>query len=115
MKKLVVFFICCSLTYSCKRGNISSKNYPSGTQQISGVLHYDNFPDGWGLYYATARENLIFKNEFSSPDDQYQHLKPYVGLNTRLYFEDKGDTSCLHGIGPVCGIRVVEVVDLIKE
>jgi hypothetical protein len=115
MKKLLIFFIACSLTFSCKKGQITSKNYSSETQKISGVLHYDNFSDGWGLYYATAHENLIFKNEFSSSDLQYQHFKSYVAVNTQLYFEDKGDTSCLYGIGPVCGIRVVEVVDLIKE
>jgi hypothetical protein len=115
MKKGLIFFMFCSLAFSCKKGNTPSRSYPSETEQISGMLHYDNFPDGWGLYYATAHENLIFKDEFSSPDAQYQHFKPYVGVHTRLYFEDKGDTSCLYGIGPVCGIRVVEVVDLIKE
>ncbi len=79
MKKLLIFFISCSILFSCKKGSIPSKNYPSGTEQISGILQYDNFPDGWGLYYATAHENLIFKNEFSSPDAQYQHFKQYVG------------------------------------
>ena len=115
MKKLLVSLILCSVLFSCKKGNIPAKNYPGGTQQISGMLHYDNFPDGWGLYYATAHENLIFKNEFSSTDAQYQHFKQYVNVNTRLYFVDKGDTSCLYGIGPVCGIRVVEVIDLKNE
>jgi hypothetical protein len=115
MKKLLIFFIACPVLFSCKKGNTSSKNYPSGTEQITGTLHYDNFPDGWGLYYATAHENLILKNEFSSPDAQYQHFKQYAGVNTRLYFTDQGDTSCLYGIGPVCGIRVVEVVDLKNE
>ena len=115
MKKLLIFFIVYPVLFSCKKGNTSSQNYPSGTEQITGILHYNNFPDGWGLYYATALENLIFKNKYSSPDAQYQHFKQYVGVNTRLYFTDQGDTSCFYGIGPVCGIRVVEVVDLKNE
>ena len=115
MKKLLIFFIVCPILFSCKKGNKPSKNYPSGTEQISGILKYDNFPDGWGLYYKTDHENLIFKNEFSTADAQYQYFKQYVGVNTRLYFADTGDTACLYGIGPVCGIRVVEVIDLKKE
>jgi hypothetical protein len=115
MIKLPVFFILCFLLFSCRKNYTPSKNYPVGTQQISGILHYDHFPDGWGLYYATAHENLILKNSSSSPDVQYQHLKQYVNVNTRLYFIDKGDTSCLYGIGPVCGIRVVEVIEFKNE
>jgi len=115
MKKLFFFFVGCSILFSCRKGDLSPKSYPSETEQISGTLHYDNFPDGWGLYYATAHENLIFKNEFASTDAQYQHFKKYVNVATRLYYVDKGDTSCLYGIGPVCGIRMVEVINLINE
>ena len=92
---------------------------PMGTEPntgTKGILHYDNFPDGWGLYYATdSGENLILKNSFSSDSAQYEHYKQYVNLHTRLNYLYHGETGCLYGIGPVCGVRVVEVISMNKQ
>jgi hypothetical protein len=113
MKKILLYFIICTALFSCRKNCI-----PKGTETnlgTKGVLHYDNFPDGWGLYYATdSGENLILKNIYSSDSDQYQHYKQFVNQHTRLNYLYHGETGCLMGIGPVCGIRVVEVVSFTK-
>jgi hypothetical protein len=118
MKKLLLIPICCLFILGCqKNGSLSKKsNLPPGTRQAFGVLHYDNFPDGWGLYYATdSSENIILKNRFSSLSDQYRHFKEFVNLHTRLRYLDSGETGCLMGIGPSCGHRVVDVIDFTKQ
>ena len=99
----------------CKKNNSlpGEGSIPAGTLQTFGVLRYDNFPDGWGLYYATdSSEYIILKNSFSNDSAQYRHYKEFVNLHTRLRYLDHGETGCLMGIGPSCGHRVVEVVDL---
>jgi hypothetical protein len=106
MKKfflLIIFFI---IVFSCKKNS----DPPAGTLQTTGVLHYDNFPDGWGLYYLTdSSEFLILKDIFPSESVQFQHYKNFVNLHSRLFFKDNGEKGCLYGFGPSCGHRVVEV------
>lgn len=34
------------------------KTPPEGTKKTNGILHYDNFPDGLGLYYASEGYRL---------------------------------------------------------
>ena len=118
MKNAIIFAILCISLFGCKKKGSPTKdgNLPSGTLQTFGVLRYDNFPDGWGLYYATdSSEYIILKNSFSNNSAQYQHYKEFVNLHTRLRYLDHGETGCLIGIGPSCGHRVVEVVDLTKQ
>jgi len=114
MKKILLFIIFATVVLACHKNCMHPDSTPPpGTKQITGSLHYDNFPDGWGLYYATdSNENLIFKNMDSNAGEQYQRYKSYVGMHTVLTYTDKGDTGCLYGIVPVCGIRVVEVVNM---
>ena len=117
MKKILFFLICCAALASCrKNGCMTGPVTKTDSIHTSGVLHYDNFADGWGLYYETdSKEHLIFKNTFSSDSAQYQHFKPYVNLHTRLNYSYHGETGCLYGIGPVCGVRVVEDMSLETE
>ena len=112
MKNIFLFFIICTALFSCRK-NCSTHTEPNlGTK---GILHYDNFPDGWGLYYVTdSGENLILKNIYPSDPDQYQHYKQYVNQHTWLNYLYHGETGCLIGIGPACGFRVVEVVSFKK-
>jgi hypothetical protein len=99
-----------------KDGTIPKEDsLPAGTLQAAGVLHYDHFPDGWGLYYQTdSSEYLILKNNFSGDSAQYQHYKVFVNLHTILRYQDHGETGCLYGIGPSCGHKIVEVVSLTR-
>jgi hypothetical protein len=118
MKNMILLALICFCTQGCKKNGSLSKNtgMPSGTLQVTGVLHYDNFPDGWGLYYRTdSNENIILKNRFSNLPEQYQHYQEYVNLHTRLRYLDSGETGCLMGIGPSCGHRVVDVIDFTKQ
>lgn len=119
MKKLFIFLICCTATFSCTK-NCSPANKafdPSHAIILtSGVLHYDNFPDGWGLYYETdSSVHLIFKNNLGSDSALYNHYKAYVNQHTLLSYQNSGETGCLYGIGPVCGVTVVDVVNLVKQ
>ena len=118
MKNFLILFIC-QVAFSCH------KNYdPSGKAMdpshaiiiTTGMLHYDNFPDGWGLYYETdSSVNLIFKNNLGSDSALYNHYKAFVNQHTQLSYQNSGETGCLYGIGPVCGISVVDVIALKNE
>jgi hypothetical protein len=79
-------------------------------------LHYENFPDGWGLYYVTdSNVNLIFKNNQGNDSALYFRFQSYVGAHTQLSYQNGGETGCLYGFGAVCGIAVVDVIDLKKN
>jgi len=76
-------------------------------------MHYNNFPDGWGLYYQTDRyESLILKNNFSIAAGQYEYFKAYVDKHTEFSYFAIGETGCLQRIGPSCGHRIVDPVSL---
>jgi hypothetical protein len=110
-KNLVIILIC--VAFSCKK----DAGLPSGTLQTEGTLHNDNFPDGFGLYYRVdfTNELIIFKNKFSRDSAQLQFYMQYVNTHTRLYYLDHGDTDCVYGFAPVCGLRLIEPVRLDKE
>ncbi len=114
MKKILLLFIFFPVLFSCKK-----QITPASSQEaqaiiiVNGVLHYDNFPDGWGLYYETENNgHLILKNTFPNTDLQYEHYKSLINLPTQLSYKASGDTGCLYGIGPVCGVQIVDVVSL---
>jgi|ERR1700722_7359598 len=113
MLKNVIFILWCLAFVSCKK----SDTLPPGTLQTEGFLHNDNFPDGFGLYYRIdfTNEMILFKNKFSSDSAQLQYYLKYVNTHTRLYYQDQGDTACVYGFAPVCGLRLVEPVRLDKE
>ena len=113
MRKNIVIILFCMAFFCCKK----DASLPSGTLQTEGVLHNDNFPDGFGLYYRIdfTNEMILFKNKFSSDSAQLQYYKQYINVHTRLYYLDHGDTGCVYGIGPVCGLRLIEPVRLEKE
>ncbi len=113
MKKCYLFLICCTVIFSCQK----SANLPSGTLQTEGILHDDNFPDGFGWYYVIdyTNEMILFKNAFASDSAEHKFYQNYINVHTRLYYLDNGDSGCAYGIGPVCGLRVVETVKLEKE
>ena len=114
MKKILILFIFFPVLFSCKKGTVPASSPESQAIIIdNGVLHYDNFPDGWGLYYETENHgHLILKNTFPTTELQYEHYKPLVNLPTQLSYKATGETGCLYGIGPVCGVQIVEVVSL---
>jgi hypothetical protein len=114
MKKFLFFILASVIFFACKKDSTISKQdgYPA-IILVKGILHYDNFPDGWGLYYVTdSNENLIFKNNFPTSDAQYQYYKSYVNTPTELSYTGTGITGCLYGFGPTCGVKVVEVYGL---
>ena len=119
MKQLLLFFITCTTTFSCSKNCAPADKAidPSHATIITtGVLHYDNFPDGWGLYYKTdSNTDLIFKNNLGSDSALYNQYKSYVNQHTQLSYQNRGEKGCLYGIGPVCGVSVVYVVTLVKE
>ncbi len=114
MKKILILFLFFPLLFSCKK-----ETTPASSQEsqaiiiVNGVLHYDNFPDGWGLYYVTENHAyLILKNTFQTTELQYEHYKSLVNVPTQLSYKASGKTDCLYGIGPVCGLPVVSVVSI---
>jgi hypothetical protein len=113
VKKIYLFLICCAVIFSCKK----SDNLPDGTLQTEGILHNENYPDGFGLFYQIdfTNEMIIFKDTFASDSAQLQYYQQYINVHTRLYYLDHGDTGCLYGIGRTCPFRVVEPVRLEKE
>jgi hypothetical protein len=118
MKKFLIFFICLVAFSSHKNCDPSGKAMdPSHAIIITtGILRYDNFPDGWRLYYETGSSvYLIFKNNLGSDSALYNHYKAYVNQHTKLSYQNSGETGCVYGIGPVCGISVVDVIDLKNE
>jgi hypothetical protein len=113
VKKIYLFLICCAVIFSCKK----SDNLPDGTLQTEGILHNDNFPDGFGLYYRIdfTNELILFKNKFATDSAQLQFYQQYVNVHTRLYYLDNGDTGCVWGFARVCPFRLIEPVRLEKE
>jgi hypothetical protein len=113
LKKDLLAILCLVSCFACgKDGHL-----PSGTLQTEGTLHYDDFPDGFGLYYRVdfTNEMLLLRNSFASDSAQYEFYKKYVNEHTRLFYLDSGDTGCVYGFAPVCGLRRVEYVKLEKE
>jgi hypothetical protein len=118
MTRFLIFLVLCTVSFSCTKNTAPAKGFdPSHAITITtGVLHYDNFPDGWGLYYVTdSNVNMIFKNEQGNDSTLYNKYKTYLNLPTRLNYLTNGETGCLYGFGRVCGIDIVEVVSLVKE
>jgi len=119
MKKLLIYFTICFVAFSCHKNCGPSEKAIDPSHAIiitTGVLHYDNFPDGWGLYYETdSSTHLILKNNLGSDTALYNHYKAFVNQHTQLSYRNRGETGCLYGIGPVCGVAVVDVVELIRQ
>jgi hypothetical protein len=113
MKKIFLFAVCGWILFSCQK----EAKLPPGTLQMEGFLHYDNFPDGFGLYYREDFTNqlILFKDSFASDSAQYENYKQYVNVHTRLYYLDNGDTGCVYGIGRICPFPLVEPLRLVKE
>jgi hypothetical protein len=109
MKKVLLLFVVVFVFFACKK-----TSNPSGTQQINGVLHYDNLLGGIGMYYLVdSNKILIFKNKFASDSLEYVNYQFYVGVNTTLKYIDKGETGCFSGNPSICNLPQVEVVDFI--
>jgi hypothetical protein len=113
MRKILVIILYSAAFFSCKK----DAKLPSDTKQTEGFLHYDNFPDGFGLYYRIdfTQELILFPNTFSSDSAQYQFYKGYVNVHSRLYYLDPGYYGCVFGFARVCGFRLVEPIKLEKE
>jgi hypothetical protein len=113
MRKILVIILCCTAFFSCKK----DAKLPSDTKQTEGILHYENFPDGFGLYYRIdfTDELILFQNKFSSDSAQYQFYKGYVNVHSRLYYLDPGYYGCVFGFARICGFRLVEPIKLEKE
>jgi hypothetical protein len=113
MRKVLVVILCSTAFFSRKK----DAKLPSNTKQTEGILHYDNFPDGFGLYYRIdfTDELILFQNKFSSGNAQYQFYKGYVNVHSRLYYLDHGDSGCVFGLARVWGFRLVEAIKLEKD
>jgi hypothetical protein len=118
MTRFLLFLIICTSVLSCTKNTSSFKGFDPSHAIINttGVLHYENFPDGWGLYYETdSNQSLIFKDHPGSDSALYEKYRSFVNQRTKLSFQYLGETGCLYGFGRVCGIDVVNVVDLKSE
>src|SRR5579864_2525776 len=102
MRKNLVIILICTAFFSCEK----DAGLPSGTLQTEGTLHNDDFPDGFGFYYRIdfTDEMILFRNKFSSDSAQLQYYKQYINVHTRLYYLDHGDSGCVYGFAPVCGL-----------
>ena len=90
---------------------------PTGSQKISGTLHYsDPAVDGAGLTYETDKgENFLFKNEFADLYTQYLKYKNFAGVHTSLTYQDSGTTGCPVSMIPeYCAQHPMPVVVVIK-
>jgi hypothetical protein len=115
MKAYFIFCLLSGFLFSC-----SKDHKPTHSQSITGTLRYSSpVADGIGLYYVTdENEPLLFKNEFSDFNAQYQHYIDFVDAHSRLTFVDHGETGCSLGMLPCPQqhpMRLVEVVKLDKE
>ena len=115
MKAYFIFCLLAGFLFSCTKDH-----KPTPSQTITGTLRYSGpVADGVGLYFETdASEPLLFKNEFSDFNAQYQHYIDFVDVHSRLEFIDHGETGCSLGMLPCPQqhpMRLVEVVNLEKE
>jgi hypothetical protein len=115
MKAYFIFCLLAGFLFSCTKDH-----KPTTSQSITGTLRYSSpVADGIGLYYVTdENEALLFKNEFSDFNTQYQHYIDFVDVHSRLTFIDHGETGCSLGMLPCPQqhpMRLVQVVKLEKE
>ena len=115
MKACFVFCLLAGFLFSCTKDH-----KPTLLQSITGTLRYSGpVTDGIGLYYVTDEsEALLFKNEFSDFNAQYQYYIDFVDVHSRLEFIDHGETGCSLGMLPCPQqhpMRLVEVMNLGKE
>ena|SRR5579864_1671274 len=118
MKKLLLFFICYSLLFSC-----SKKSVHPEPGQVTGYLYFSGpAADGTGLYFLTDsnqhnhQEYLYFYNDTGDLFLAYDQFKDSIGPHLLLTYLDEGRREC-----PFCQVipapqeRIVKLIKLVKE
>lgn len=115
MQKLLIFFICVAVFYSCKKEN----KIPVSQQVTAGFLRFsDPAYDGAGLYYVTdSAETIIIKDDTANLSSQDPKYSDFVNIHSRLTFTDSSERGCLSSMipGPCAHpLRMVRVDKLEK-
>jgi hypothetical protein len=98
MRKLLFFFICIAVFYSCKKENIQ----PVSQEVTTGFLRFsDPAYDGLGLYYDTdSAETIIIKDDTANLISRDPKYSDFVNIHSRLTFTDSSERGCLSGMAP---------------